>query len=264
MLPNFVNNFRTFKALVMRDVHLLLASWSSNIIDSTIIVVFWYMTYAWLLPSMGLDKALITPIFFGIIMMVFINISFDRAMIDGLDMETTRFIDYQLTLPLPTNWLLAKYATGYFLDLLCSSLPVIIIGRLLFGSLLHLDNGSIPLFFVFYFCTLVLMSLMMLCLIAAKSFWWMRDNAWPRILLPLSLFGAFYYPWRAVYQTDSVIGTLYLFNPFVYFVEGLRSAATGSAEYIPLYWCFAVVITLCVVVAISLKIIFNKRIDPLV
>src|SRR5579859_2950288 len=139
------NNFYTYKALVMRDIYLLRKSWFSNIVDSTIIVVFWYMTYAWLLPSMGLDTALITPIFFGIIMMVFINISFDRAMIDSLDMETTRFIDYQLTLPLHTNWLLAKYATSYFLDLLCSSLPVIIIGRLIFGSFLHLDNGSIIL-----------------------------------------------------------------------------------------------------------------------
>ena len=59
-------------------------------------------------------------------------------------------------------------------------------------------------------------------------------------------------------------GHAYLLNPFIYMIEGMRSAATGNPIYISLPVCIAMQLTLIVVFIVLLLFAVRKRIDPLV
>ena len=119
MVSSVKNNIRICLALLARDSRVIFGRLVDNIIDSSIIVFFVYFVFARLLPSMGLNPVVILPSFLGTIVLVLANVSFDRAMLDALDFEFTRFIQYQATLPLSGHWLVIIYLASY-----CSSKAV--------------------------------------------------------------------------------------------------------------------------------------------
>jgi hypothetical protein len=222
-------------ALLRRDMRIMYAKLLSTIIDSMYIVFFVYLIYACLLPSMGMQSIIITSSFLGTLFLVLVNVGYDRMILDSLDFEGARYIDYQVGLPLKGYWLISKYLMSYMIDLFIASFPVFLLGRVLFGSLLDFSNAHWFLFGVVYFLTIVFLSALMLGLAAAKSFRWIRENAWPRILLPMTLLGCTYYPWRAVATVAPWWSRFVLLVPSTYVVEGLRATAVGSDLYLPWY-----------------------------
>lgn len=61
------------------------------------------------------------------------------------------------------------------------------------------------------------------------------NTLWLRYVVPLWMFGTYFFSWETAYQLNPVIGIVLLFNPIVYVIEGMRAAALGQAGYLP-YW----------------------------
>jgi ABC-2 type transport system permease protein len=61
------------------------------------------------------------------------------------------------------------------------------------------------------------------------------NTLWMRYIVPLWMFGAYFFSWENAYQLNPIIGTILLLNPVVYVMEGMRAAALGQAGFIP-YW----------------------------
>lgn len=61
------------------------------------------------------------------------------------------------------------------------------------------------------------------------------NTLWLRYIVPLWMFGTYFFSWQTAYQLNPVIGGILLINPIVYVIEGMRAAALGQAGYLP-YW----------------------------
>lgn len=259
-MSSLQTNIRIFWALLCRDMHILRSMLFDNVIDSTIIVAIVYFIYGNLLPLLGMSTALLLPTFVGTVVIVLMNVAYDRAIIDSLDFEFTKFIDYQRTLPLSINWLLAKYVISYVIDLCASSLPILLIGRLFIGSQLTIINPLI--FAVAYILGMFFMSLLVLTLAIAKDFKWFRENTWPRVLLPMTTLGGLYFPIKSLVVMLPWTKWLMGIIPMSYLVEGLRHGI-GAEAYIPAKYCVMALLVLNGILIMLLKHAVHKRIDPL-
>jgi ABC-2 type transport system permease protein len=61
------------------------------------------------------------------------------------------------------------------------------------------------------------------------------STLWLRYIVPLWMFGTYFFSWETAYSLSPIIGTILLINPIVYVIEGMRAAALGQAGYLP-YW----------------------------
>lgn len=259
---HFKESFSIVFQLLLRDIKIALRFLFDDIVDSMILVGFIYLMYTKLLPLMGVGTSMITPAFVGILVIAMINVAYDRAIKDALDFENTRFVDYQITLPISIRWLMTKYSASYAIDIFFASFPVFFLGRLLFGSLLDTSHANFFLFFLVYCLSIVLIGQIFLLIVVARSFNWIVENSWPRIFLPMILLGALYYPWSPVASFLPILSKLMLLLPTVYIAEGLRSALTGSEMYISAGHCLIALIIFIAGVTFLIFRAMHKRIDP--
>jgi ABC-2 type transport system permease protein len=61
------------------------------------------------------------------------------------------------------------------------------------------------------------------------------NTLWLRYVVPLWMFGTYFFSWETAYQLNPFIGIILLCNPIVYVIEGMRAAALGQEGYLP-YW----------------------------
>jgi len=61
------------------------------------------------------------------------------------------------------------------------------------------------------------------------------NTLWMRYIVPLWMFGAYFFSWKSAYALNPIIGTALLINPLVYVMEGARTAALGQEGFLP-YW----------------------------
>lgn len=257
-----MNQVKIVLSLLRRDAIIMRASLLDNLIDSMIIVFFTYLIFGRMLPIMGLQEELVTPIFFGVLIIVLFNIAFDRTLRDVFDLDAWRVIDHHRTLPITSAWLLAKYLLSYCMELLYASLPILIMGRLVYGSLLHIEHLNIPLFCITYLLSVQVVSTLFLMIAMRWPWRWVTSNTWPRIGLPLILLGSLYYPWSAVHAVAPLMGIIMLFLPTLYIVEGLRYAVSGSSIYLPWYITLSALVVMEVLLLAVLWQSFMRRLDP--
>lgn len=61
------------------------------------------------------------------------------------------------------------------------------------------------------------------------------NTLWLRYIVPLWMFGTYFFSWHDAYQVNPLIAYVLLINPIVYVMEGMRAAALGQEGYLP-YW----------------------------
>jgi hypothetical protein len=254
------HKLRITLALLKRDARVMLYTFFDNILDSCFLVGFIYLIYGHLLPAMGGSRTLINPTFIGLLVLILINIGYDRALHVSLDFDLSCFITYQQTLPLTLPWILARYVGAYMLDLFVSSVPVVIIGKIVFGPLLHFDMTNPGLVVLMYSVGILFLSLWFLTLVVVQTFTQFRENTWPCFLLPLTLLGCLYFPWKLVYYASPLLGKALLLIPTTLFAEGLRSV-TMVGDYIAVWWCLGGLLCYSIILFLLLRKFIIRRLD---
>lgn len=254
-------NLHIFAALVGRDLHLMRRMLFDNLLDSSIIVGVSYLLYGKLLPSMGTSPALITPTFFGVIAIILVNLSYDRAMTDAIDFDSHKLIHYQMLTPISSAIFPLKYICSYVLDILISTIPVMILGWIVFGPLLVLERCNILLFALVYILGAAFMSTLLLLVAVARPFQWFAYLTWPFILLPLTTLGSFYYPLKAVEQMMPWFGAIVRWLPTTSLVEGMRGSMINGAQYLPVTECIMRLVVYNIIAYFLLSKMMRKRFD---
>ncbi len=262
MTNNILAQAKTCWQLLIRDLQLMKATLVSTLVDSAILVSFTYLMYGQLLPFMGSSTALITPTFFGILVLLMINITYDRAMLDAIDFESTNVIGYQLTLPI-SSWMLAiKYVLSYVIDLIVSAAPVFIMAYFLYGSLLQFDRGNWFLFTIVSLLSMIFVTTLLFTVALAKPLMWFSYRTWPYVLLPMTLLGSLYYPYKSVIPVAPWLSIFMRFLPTTAMVEGLRASLMGGPTFLPASICIVQLFIYCVIMSFFLVRALRKRFDP--
>ncbi|MCB1108898.1 MAG: ABC transporter permease, partial [Chlamydiia bacterium] len=63
------------------------------------------------------------------------------------------------------------------------------------------------------------------------------QTLWFRIINPLFMFGAYFFPWSEAYNLNPYFAYPMLVNPLLYAMEAMRSAGLGPSGYLPFWIC---------------------------
>ncbi len=257
-----INNFRVFWALVRRDIVMIKKRWHDIIINGAIRLIIHVLLYGSLFPIMGMDTALIAPLYLGAqtLEIFFLGVGFGQRNV--FDIRYNRFIDYRLTLPLSKRWLFASYIAYFSLEALIITAPLMTIGIILLGKKFVFVQPNWIATLTIYVMTLGLYGLLFLGFSLYYQFEWYRKNLWVRRVNVLFVFSPLFFVWQKVHAFSPLYSYIMLLSPLTYPTEGIRAAMIGGPGYIPASICIP--ITACF---IALAILFvtkgvYKRLDP--
>lgn len=232
-----MNNVRVFFVLLHRDLKVLKGRLVNMFVDNMVLLLAYVVMFGYLLPLMEMPKTLIAPLFIGYIVMSFFEIGFSLALKIVFDIKASRFIDYQISLPLSTTWLLAEYSANFALEATIVTLPTLLLGILLLGDRFIIIQTNWIAFTLMYLLVILFFATLFLYYSFAYRYNWFRSNLWTRRLEPLFLFGSVFVVWKKLYAFSKLLGFLFLFNPVTYAVEGLRATLIGGNGFLPTWIC---------------------------
>lgn len=259
----FLNDFLIFKVLILRNFRVIFSSCFKAFLNAFSSILFQFLLFAYFLPAMGMSNDLIAPIFIGTFLYALMAIAYGRLVIIAGELQFDGLILYHLTLPFHRNWYIAVSVVSLIIELFVTTIPLLLLGKLLLGDLLSLENFQFFKFFIFYFLVTIFISIFLHFVCYSSSFVWFIDCIWPQCLTPLQVLGCSKYPWYAAYKISPLISQILLLNPITYITEGLRSTILGNVGFISSMICFMVISCLIIVFNILLVASFKRRLDPL-
>lgn len=260
-METFKQNFLVATQLIARDVRIIVTSrLFDDLISISITMFFFNFVFGSLGPLIGIDKNLVAATFLGTIVGSILFVGFARAIIDLADLEFSKFIDYRRILPISDRWYLGAHVASYVIHCLLTTLPILIIGKLLLGSRLDISHANWFLFFLIYFGVMILISAFFSCLVFTVSLEWFKFNIWQRVLTPMHLLGCLFYPWSKAYAFSPLFAQFLLLNPMTYCVEGMRLSLLGGAHFLSAWLCITVILSL---VLLAMKILLTNILSRL-
>lgn len=232
-----MSNARVFLVLLHRDLKVLKGRLVSMFFDNIMLLLANVAMFGYLLPLMGMSKTLIGPLFIGYVVMSFFEIGFSLALKIVYDIKSSRFIDYQVSLPISTNWLLAEYVANFAIEATVITLPILLFGTLLLGDRFVIVQTNWLAFLLMYLLVILFFATLFLYYSFAYSYDWFSINIWTRRLEPLFLFGSVFIIWKKLYAFSKLLGFLFLFNPVTYAAEGIRATLIGGNGFLPIWTC---------------------------
>lgn len=244
-MSNYKEQWLTTLRLIERDFFVMSRTrLLDGIINNFIIILCLYAIFAWFGYFVGVVPSKLGMIFCGIMVGNIVYIGFNQAIGDVFDLDTNRFMNYQVTLPIRTNWFIARLYVRYVMELLFVSLPALVLTKLLLGSLVPLHGIRWGWFMVMYFSTLLFTTTLFLMVTFSATSSWFRFNIWQRILWPMNALGCAFYSWQAVVDINPSVAYLLLFNPQTYLNEGIRAAILpGELISLPPGTCSLVIVS---------------------
>ena len=238
MYHSYTGNYmRVFGALLYRDVRFIISQLPSRLLDGVFIVAVQTLAIGSFLPLLGMPVELSGPLYIGTMTQIIFSTAFTFAFRIAFDLKTDRFIEYELTLPLPKFLVIAKIIVSFMIQLALVGLPLIFLGTVFLGKIFSLHNASWALSIITYFLTLLFYSLLFVYLAFNYSYPWFTDNAWTRRLTPLFLTGCAYFTWYKLYAFNHFLAYFLLINPLTYVHEGLRAALLGQENFLSAWLC---------------------------
>ena len=261
MMSALKHNLAVVFTILSRDFKVLKQTLLDKIINTGIIIIILSFIFIYLIPTVGFGKS-IGPVFFvGSFIATFAYVGFIRSLEDTSDLKFTRFIDYRLTFPIDTRWLLVSYIASYCMQMLLTTLPLLFLGPFLLGSEFDVYNIHVPYFLIVYALTILFFSSLFVCITFLTSFMWFRYNIWSRVLMPLNFFGCMWYSWYKLYSLSKPIGLLVLLNPYTYITEALRYALLSTPNSIPFGICMAIILAWTILIITIVLTQIYKKID---
>ena len=259
---NKFGQLQVLSALLYRDLRFILYSLPARLADTAIIGTIQILAISKLFPLLGFPQSMIAPLFMGIITQIIFTASYTIAFRYVVDLDKTRFINYQLTLPFSKFFLFTEFIIIFMIEIFCINIPLLLLGSIFLADFFSLCQACWWQIIILYFLTTFLCALLFIYLAFNSDYHWFLDNVWPRRLSPLFLLGCGFFTWKKLYFFNWVLGILVLANPFTYVHEGLRTAFLGSSEFLPFWLCLFAIISFILLLIFLLSNAIKQRLDP--
>lgn len=256
------DSLRIFCVLTYRDLRFMFWELGSRLIDGAIIVLMQTLAIGQFLPLLGMPIELIGPLYIGTITQIIFSAAYGISFRYVADLKHTKFINYQLGLPLSKTALFAQLIVSMMIEIALISLPLIGLGSLFLGQAFSLNNAQLLPAIIMYLLTLFFYALLFIYLAFSSEYTWFIDNIWARRLSPLFLLGCAYFTWKKLYAFNATIGMLLLCNPLTYIHEGLRATLLGPEEFLSAWLCFGMITIFSILLIVLLARSIKKRLDP--
>ena len=258
---SYITSLRVAGWLLWCDVQLILKDWWNNTLNSIFWPVVLILANGYVLPKMGMpaDYGAFVAISMLIIMASFT--AWSAANVLAADFETTRSINYDLTLPLPYWMIYAKLVLAFALKAALFNVISLIIGKIILLDAFSFANFD-PVKFIFIYSVA--------CIFFGAFAVWAASlagavdkfmNLELRITGPLFFICGYSFSWAILNGISPLMGTLMLFTPWIYAYEGVRVTILGPAGYLNYWLCLGALILFIVLFSAHGLWLFRKRLD---
>lgn len=262
---NFSHTLSVFWSLMQRDFFVHKKDFFQHVLNSVVISPLLFgFSFAYIQKTVyfGSNTAAAqqgTIMFIGTMIIPMIVTTYKLLAELLFDLEGNKFICYQMTLLNPRLILLQRILFAWIYTTLLT-IPFLPIATLVAGHNLDLHTISWVSFYTVVAISVLccasynMFVLTLLKIEHLKSFW-IRVN-WPLINL-----GGFWIPLAAIKNFSPMLGFFAHLNPVTYMLEGMRSAVTGSAAFMPVGFCCGMLMIFTYICMALSFVFFKKRVD---
>lgn len=249
--------------LLWVDVQLILKDWWNNTINSIFWPVVLILANGYVLPKMGMpaDYGAFIAISMLIIMASFM--AWDTANVLVADFETTRSINYELTLPLPYWMVYIKIILGFAFKAAVFNIMSLILGKIILWDTFSFANFNVFTFTLVYWIA---------CLFFGTFAAWAASlagavdkfmNLQLRLTGPLFFICGYSFSWQVLNEISPNMAKLMLATPWIYAYEGVRATILGQAGYLPYWICVGALMLFILLFGAHGLCLFKKRLDSI-
>ena len=231
------NFWVAYRSLFRRDMIIFKRNFFSKVLDTFILLSTNLVVFAYFMPHMGMSQSYGPFLLIGAIATYgFFDIVGKVAEMIG-DIEGDRRIYYNLTLPLSSKMVLHYLALYWALNTFLLTVVIIPMGKLILWSRFDLSIINYPKLILIFLTGNIFFGYFSIWLVSMiKEGLDTISMIWIRVVVPMFMFGAYFYTWEASFQVSPIIGYISLINPLVHLIEGMRSATLGAPEQYLSYW----------------------------
>jgi len=256
--------YKTFLALLYKDIVVFNKRWIYRSIDALVWMIAILFVAHYIMPLFG-----ITDPNYGTFTLIgnlavwgLLEMLTSIAMFLG-DLQGDKAITYYLSLPLPSSMIFIEQACASAYRSMASSLLLLPLGKLMLGDSFVLSNINWP-HFIIAFCIINLFYGFFTIFVAS----YIPDLAAltmvrSRIMFPLWFLGGFQFPWKMLYKVCPSIAYINLCNPVIYIMDGLRSTALPTENYLPFWNCMGMLIFFSIIFSYLGVKKLQQRLDTL-
>ncbi len=258
------NSAAIFLQFLKRDAYVHLKNIRLYIINYIFIdPILWAFCFAYLEQQVTFgtgNPQAGTLLFSGCILIGLLVVTYKTTIGLLYDLETDRYIDYQISILDPRLVLLERIIFTSLLTFILF-IPFFPVGKLVAGNYFITTNISwFKLYCIIYLSGLVCTTYNILAVCVLKN---SRSitNFWTRVNMPLMNLGGLWIPLAVFKAYSPVLGYAVLLNPFIYITDGMRSAILGGPNFMPFWRCASMLLLFSIIFTVTACHFFKKRID---
>ncbi len=177
------------------------------------------------------------------------------------DLEGERIINFYLTLPIPSWFVLLCKAIYYFIIYFIFTLLILPMGKLALWNQFDLTTIQYGKLLIILLVQNIFYAGFVLWAASKIPNIMQMENIWMRYIFPMWFMGGFQFSWLSLYKVMPIAAYINLLNPMIYITEAARVALLGQEGYLNFWICIGVILifsAFCFIVGIrNLK----KRLD---
>lgn len=263
MLKSLFSSLKVLKGLIQKELLIISRHYKGRVLDMIIATTTTVLVFSYFMPELQQNGTFGTFILAGTIATFGFFRVVDKTIEIIVDLDGDRRILYDLTFPLPSWMVFSNIAVASVIETFLLSILLFPLGKLLLWNNFDLSTVSWWRLIIIYSAYNLFYGFFGLWLGSRLKHMGDAAHIWVRVVMPLFMFGSFYYPWSASFQLNPYIGYLSLLNPIVYANEGMRSAMIGPEGFLPFWGCVLFLLGITCVVGVHGCISMKKRLDTL-
>lgn len=255
-----MSKFYVFFKLLQKDLLTFSRQYKGKLFDTVLLFVINILVFAYLMS--GDLKGNYGPFFaFGALATFgFVDIVGKISMLTS-DIEGDRTISSCLIMPSKAWIIFLEIGCFWALSSFLLILPLFPLAKLLLWNSLDLSKISIIKLILILPISHLFFGIFALWLASIIKGLQDVGNLWLRVVMPLWMFGAYFFSWQSVYKIHPLVSYLFLLDPIVYVNEGLRSACLGSEGYLPFFFSFFALVAFVLLCGFDAIRRLKKRLD---
>jgi len=226
-----------FFQLLMRDLLIFRRDYWSKLIDTVVVFANNVLIFSYFMSGAGIGQN------YGPFLLIGAIGSFGLIEVVGKialflsDMEGDQAITQVLIMPIRSEMVFIYMVVFWGISSVLLSVLLFPLGKVLLWTRFDLAQIS--------YVRLVPMFLTGSLFFGAFALWLSSvipsmsnlNTLWLRYIVPLWMFGAYFFSWQDAYNLNPLVGYVLLINPIVYVMEGMRAAGLGQEGFLPYWLC---------------------------
>lgn len=262
MLQDLSVQLNVFFKLLQRDLTVFFQNIITNYINTLCWVLLSIVIYQFIMPKMGwiytgdfiLVSCVISKTFFGIM---------DNVTSIVADLDDTKTISYDMTLPISHTLLFIKIALSNAIYTCLLSALVFPAGKILLWNYVHFPHFNLIKFIIILLVSSLFSGFFSLYIIGTTQSILHIEDVWSGLLFPMFYLGGFVFTWKSMFTTAPWMAYINLCNPVMYMFEGMRSATFDPTLSLPFWLCVSMLLLFSIPAGYIGIYLLKKRLDAI-